>query len=69
MGRIKNQLIALREKEALICASIKSLQDKCKHPNVSKTYKSDTGNYDKSQDSYWIEFKCPDCEKYWCQDQ
>ena len=41
----------------------------CKHPNLEKTHKSNTGNYDPSADSYWIEFKCPDCNKFWMEDQ
>lgn len=45
------------------------LQAACHHLNVVKTYKGNTGNYDPSADSYWIEFKCPDCGKRWNEDQ
>lgn len=41
------------------------LQTMCKHPEVVKKSCSDTGNYDKTADSYWDEFKCPDCGKWW----
>jgi len=42
-----------------------NLQKVCKHKNTLTTYDSDTGNYDRSQDKYWIEYKCYDCGKYW----
>ena len=47
----------------------KNLQNLCRHPDVSKKYKGDTGNWDRSDDCYWIEFKCPDCKKFWMEDQ
>ena len=49
--------------------SLKMLQDKCTHPDVTKEYKSNTGNYDPSADSYWINLHCPDCDKRWREDQ
>lgn len=45
------------------------LQEKCPHPDVSKKYCGNTGNYDPSADSYWIEFRCPDCKKFWTVEQ
>lgn len=44
---------------------IKFLQDDCQHKNLNKEYKSNTGNYDPSCDSYWIEYECLDCGKRW----
>lgn len=46
-----------------------NLQNLCPHPDVSKTYRGDSGNWDRSDDCYWIEFNCPDCNKYWVEDQ
>lgn len=48
---------------------LKMLQRECEHPNVEKKYGSDTGNYDPSADSYWIDWRCPDCSKFWTTDQ
>lgn len=45
------------------------LRSKCKHKNRTKKYKSDTGNWCISDDSYWIEFRCEDCGKFWSEDQ
>lgn len=45
------------------------LQQDCQHPNVTKKHRSDTGNWDRSQDSYWTEWHCPDCDKRWTTEQ
>ena len=45
------------------------LQDICRHPTANKKYESNTGNYDPSADSYWIENRCPDCGKFWVTEQ
>lgn len=50
-------------------AGITSLQGRCTHPSAKKESKSDTGNWDQSQDSYWKDCKCPDCGKRWTEDQ
>lgn len=47
----------------------RELQALCSHPNVTKKYNSNTGNYDPTADSYWIEYRCPDCNKRWNEDQ
>lgn len=41
----------------------------CEHPDVTKKYEGSTGNYDPSADSYWIRWRCPDCEHTWVTDQ
>lgn len=50
---------------------ILAIRSKCKHPKRFRTatYKSDTGNYDPSQDFYWIENTCEICGKFWIEDQ
>ena len=45
------------------------LQKICSHVNASKKYCSDTGNWDRNSDSYWIDYSCPDCGKKWSVDQ
>jgi hypothetical protein len=39
------------------------------HPNLEKTYNSNKGNYDPTADSYWIDFKHPDCRARWREEQ
>ena len=35
---------------------------------VKKVHKSDTGNYDPTQDSSWTELHCTLCDKKWVED-
>lgn len=48
---------------------IVGLQRICDHVNVKKVARSNTGNYDPSADCYWYDCKCPDCDKFWMEDQ
>ncbi len=63
--KISTRYARLAAKLEKVYADIASLQKECTHPNVKKEYKSNTGNYDPSCDSYWIDYRCPDCNKYW----
>lgn len=47
----------------------RELQASCSHPSASKKHCGNSGNYDPSADSYWIEYRCPDCNKRWNEDQ
>lgn len=49
---------------------VEQIQTKCSHPEeaVIKVHKSNTGNYDPSCDSYWIEFDCGLCLKHWIEE-
>lgn len=47
---------------------IKEIQESCLHQNATFKYDSDTGNWDKSQDRYWRDYHCPDCDKRWSVD-
>lgn len=48
---------------------LNALQEECTHPLLTGTFKSDTGNWSRSDDVYWVEFVCPDCGKRWDEDQ
>lgn len=41
----------------------------CEHPFATRVNKSDTGNWCKADDRYWVECACPDCGKRWAEDQ
>jgi len=68
-AQIKRKWSSIDRREEKLAHELAKLQALCKHPNVEKEYKSNTGNYDPSADSYWIEFRCPDCRKRWSIDQ
>lgn len=46
-----------------------SFQEECSHEYVTLEPKSDTGNYDRSQDCYWFTIECKCCNKRWDEDQ
>ncbi|MFI3218334.1 MAG: hypothetical protein QX189_04365 [Methylococcales bacterium] len=50
-------------------AEIKVIQGNCAHVGLIGKFRADTGNYCKSDDSYWVEFQCLDCGKQWTEDQ
>lgn len=66
---IKSQLSQLQNTIWQAQAEMSKLQDICQHENVSKKHKSNTGNWDPHSDCYWTEFRCPDCSKFWMEDQ
>lgn len=49
---------------------IKRIQDtECKHAGLTGKYRANTGNYCPEDDSYWVEFSCPTCDKHWTEEQ
>lgn len=60
--KIDLQIAKLNDKR---CA----LQTECSHDGAIRTSRADTGNYSKSDDLYWYEFRCPDCDKFWSENQ
>lgn len=68
-NQVQKQYLTIRNKIDRLNDQLGELQEQCQHPNVEKTYKGNTGNYDPSADSYWIDWLCPDCKKYWMTDQ
>lgn len=39
-----------------------ALQDECEHPLYTAKYGGDSGNWCSSDDSYWVDLHCPDCD-------
>lgn len=67
--QVKRKRINIHNKISKLYEQLAQLQSLCTHPNVTKKFKGDTGNYDPSADRYWIEWACPDCGKRWTTDQ
>ena len=67
--QIQRRQRTIQKKQDFWYSQLKLLQSACQHPNVEKKYGGNTGNYDPSADSYWIDWKCPDCVAYWRTDQ
>ena len=67
--RIRTRHSALKRIMTRTTDKLKALQEECTHPMAEKINRADTGNYDPSQDSYWRDCTCPDCGKFWKEDQ
>jgi hypothetical protein len=67
--QIQRKYRTITGKVSKLIDQLTELQAECQHPNVNKEYKGDTGNYDPTSDSYWIDWSCPDCNKRWRTDQ
>lgn len=67
--QIQRKRKTIRDKYVTLSIQLAELQEICNHPDVTKKYGGNTGNYDPSADSYWIDWHCPDCDKRWTTDQ
>lgn len=48
---------------------LNALQEMCPHQDHQRTPRSDTGNWDRSQDEYWYDCRCDYCGKIWKEPQ
>lgn len=63
--QIKRRYTTIMKKIESLEQEINELQEECPHANVTIKHDSNTGNYDPTADSYWIDFHCQDCDKRW----
>jgi hypothetical protein len=66
---VRRSCVKIQLKIAGACQQLRDLQTLCPHPRVEKIARADTGNWCKSDDSYWYDCKCPDCDKQWTEDR
>lgn len=80
---IKEFLIAKHQKRKAIIKEAQSIKEEykklhtrltnnqinCEHEYKESVHRADTGNYSKSDDSYWIKYECPDCNHRWTEQQ
>lgn len=65
----KKKLQRIQGKMQKLHDELKSLREECPHQNLTYKYGGDSGNYDRSQDCYWIDWGCSDCDKRWTTSQ
>ena len=68
-NQVKRKYSTINTKIAKLNEQLVELRTLCSHPDLTKKYGGNTGNYDPSADSYWIDWACPDCGKRWSTDQ
>jgi len=67
--KIETKRKRIEQKIEKLYQELKHIQLNCPHTNLKKQYSSDTGNYDRSADSYWIDCHCQDCNLTWRTEQ
>jgi hypothetical protein len=60
---IKEEIAELTNEINQKYARIQQLQESCPHTDCTGAYGANTGNYDPSADSYWINATCDECGK------
>lgn len=63
------EFLRLREIAGKANSDLFEFQSNCEHPYVTVKPESDTGNWCKSDDSYWYVITCKCCEQRWHEDQ
>lgn len=62
---MKPYMKGLLNQMSKISAKIQAFQERCKHTNIQRIPRGDTGNYDPSNDRYWNDCLCQDCNRRW----
>lgn len=65
----RKEFLQINETLSKALAAKLVFQEECNHDYVTISAHSDTGNWCKSEDSYWFEIKCKCCERSWREDQ
>lgn len=64
-NQVRRKLAVINKNQEKWDQAERDLWANCPHPDASKKYCSSTGNWDRNDDAYWIEWKCPDCGRKW----
>lgn len=67
---IKNKIKSLKQLISDAENKIENIRIRCTHPSSETIikYGANTGNYDPTSDTYWIDAKCNICGKQWSAD-
>lgn len=67
---IRTQVESIDEQVADLFKKKRDIQESCEHMGeLTYKYCGSSGNYDPSNDAYWIQWNCKDCGKSWTTDQ
>jgi len=67
--QVRRKLDLIHKHQSKWALAKDELQKSCKHLNFTKKNCGSTGNWDRNDDEYWVEFKCHDCQKFWTEEQ
>ena len=68
-AQVRRKALTIKKQRNKLDEAEKILQQECQHLNRISKREGSTGNWDRSEDCYWINHYCPDCDKRWIEDQ
>ena len=63
--KTRTRINKIKQKIRDLQAELEQIRASCPHPGLTGTYRADTGNYDSSADTYYIVYRCPECDAHW----
>jgi hypothetical protein len=69
MLTVKQKREMIESVQTELADQLHSLRENCSHEDLTYKYGGSSGNWDKSDNSYWIDWKCGDCGKTWTTSQ
>ena len=63
--QVKQKRDIIESLQTELSQQITDLRKKCSHQNLTYKYGGSSGNWDKSDDCYWIDWNCEDCGHSW----
>lgn len=68
-SNIKRMRERIEHKIDKLNKELENLQNVCTHRDLTYKLRGDSGNWDRADDAYWIEWHCHDCDKRWTTSQ
>jgi hypothetical protein len=62
---VRKKYRLLKSLQAKTSLALTILERDCTHPLLTMKYGGSSGNYDPSDNHYWIDWACPDCGRRW----
>lgn len=66
---VKKKRLQIENKMCILQEKLEILREECPHQDLTYKYGGSSGNYDRYDDSYWIDWSCNDCGKRWVTSQ
>jgi hypothetical protein len=66
---MKKSVIKILKEIDDLCKRLKNIRAKCPHSSYSEKFWADIDNYDKSDNKYYVDKTCLDCDHRWTEEQ
>ena len=66
---VKAEVKKINEAMKSLKDALDFVQQECKHEPLIGTFRGGSDNWDRNDNSYWVNLFCSDCGKHWIEDQ